>query len=147
MPENKSGDAMSVVATFGSTLESVDSAEALVLGIANEMGFQEDDVHQIGMAVRESVVNAVVHGNCYSKRKKVRLSVTKERDRILVTVADEGKGFDLDSLPDPLSQDNLLRQSGRGILLIRAFVDELHVRRIEPAGTELRLVKYLHPKS
>jgi serine/threonine-protein kinase RsbW len=95
------------------------------------------------MAVRESMVNAVVHGNRYNARKKVHLSITKAADKLTIVIADEGEGFDLTSLPDPLAEENLLRQSGRGLLLIRAFVDEFQVRRGEPHGTEVRMVKYL----
>src|ERR1700686_2276967 len=126
-----------------STLDSVEVAETAVLKAAREIGFHEDELHQLGMAVRESMVNAVVHGNRYSSRKKVHLSVTKAPDRLTVVIADEGEGFDLNSLPNPLAEENLLRQSGRGLLLIQAFVDELQVRRAQPGGTEVRMVKYL----
>src|SRR6204780_5984150 len=98
-----------------STLDSVEVAESAVLGAAREIGFHEDDLHQIGMAVREGMVNAVVHGNRYNSRKKVHLSVTKDPDRLTVVIADEGEGFDLNTLPNPLAEENLLRQSGRGI--------------------------------
>jgi serine/threonine-protein kinase RsbW len=89
-------------------------------------------------------VNAVVHGNQYSANKKVRLSVTKSIGRFTVTIADEGNGFDLDTLPDPLAAENLMRSSGRGIFLIRAFMDEFRVRRLD-RGTEVTMVKYLDP--
>jgi len=126
-----------------STLDSVEVAEAAVLQDAQAIGFQEDDLHQLGMAVRESMVNAVVHGNRYNARKKVRLSVTKDPDRLTIIIADEGDGFDMNALPDPLAEENLLRQSGRGLLLIQAFVDEFEVSRAQPSGTEVRMVKYL----
>ena len=143
MAEQQSGEIQSVDARLESTLDSVDAAETSVLQVAEEMGFREEELHQIGMAVRESMVNAVVHGNRYSARKKVHLSVMKSPDRLTVVVADEGEGFNLNSLPDPLAEENLLRQSGRGLLLIQAFVDEFQVRRGQLAGTEVRMVKYL----
>jgi len=126
-----------------STLDSVEVAEKAVLQAAVDIGFGEDELHQLGMAVRESMVNAVVHGNCYNARKKVRVSITKASDRLTIVIADEGAGFDMTSIPDPLAEENLLRQSGRGLLLMRAFVDEFEVRRGEPSGTEVRMVKYL----
>jgi serine/threonine-protein kinase RsbW len=92
-------------------------------------------------------VNAVVHGNCYSKYQKVRLSIAKQEDRLTVTVTDEGRGFDIDSVPDPLAQGNLLNQSGRGLFLMKAFMDEFEVRKLDPRGTEFRLVKYLSHRS
>ena len=144
----KTGSGSDTVDQFlDSTLESVDSAESLVLGLAQKAGFQEEDLHKIGMAVRESMVNAVVHGNQYSAHKKVHVSVSKSPDRLTVTIADQGKGFEMSNVPDPLADENLLRHSGRGIFLIRAFMDELQVRRLAPAGTEVTLVKYLGGKS
>ena len=126
-----------------SNLDSVEIAETAVLQEAYAIGFGEEELHQLGMAVRESMVNAVVHGNRYNARKKVHLSVIREPDRLTVVIADEGEGFDMNSVPDPLAEENLLRQSGRGLLLIQAFVDEFHIRRGQPSGTEVRMVKYL----
>ena len=143
MGKNTGGEAETVDQFLDSSLDSVDSAEQLVLDVARKAGFQEEDLHKMGMGVRESMVNAVVHGNQYSAHKKVRVSVSKGQDRLTVTISDQGKGFELETLPDPLSEDNLLRNSGRGIFLIRAFMDELHVRRLSPAGTEVTLTKYL----
>ena len=95
------------------------------------------------MAVRECMVNAVVHGNRYSNKKKVHLEIERSKDGLAVVIGDEGEGFDLSSLPDPLAPENLLRQSGRGILLIRAFMDEVDLHPRPRGGTEVRLVKSL----
>src|SRR5512147_1275552 len=143
MGEILSGENGNVDVFLSSTLDSVDDAENLVLKAAEEVGFGDDDLHKIGMAVRETVVNAVVHGNRYNSRKRVHLQVLKGDDRITITVADEGNGFEPKSIPDPLAEENLLQQSGRGILLIRAFVDDYQMQRLVPAGTEVKLVKYL----
>ncbi len=143
MADNQSGEIQSVETVLDSTLESVDTAESAVLEVAKEIGFDEDEMHALGMAVRESMVNAVAHGNRYNARKKVHLTVSKAIDHLTVIIKDEGEGFELSELPDPLAEENLLRQSGRGLLLIQAFVDEFQVRRREPAGTEVRMVKYL----
>lgn len=126
-----------------SNLESVDAAENAVLKVAEEAGFDEDDQHALGMAVRESMVNAVVHGNRYNARKKVHLSVFQSADRVKIVIADEGDGFVLREIPDPLAQENLLRQSGRGLLIIQAFVDEFRIGPRSPTGTEVQMVKYL----
>ncbi|HUB32460.1 MAG TPA: ATP-binding protein [Bryobacteraceae bacterium] len=126
-----------------STLESVDQAEELALDMARRAGFDEDDLMKIGMAVRESMVNAVVHGNRYNASKKVRFSVTHHGERFSVRVQDEGEGFNFESLPDPLAPENLMRTSGRGLFLIRSFMDEFQMRHAEPGGTELVLVKYI----
>jgi|SRR5579863_1505167 len=146
MGKNTGGEAETADQFLDSTLESVDSAESLVLDMAEKAGFEEEDLHKIGMAVRESMVNAVVHGNQYSAHKKVHVSVSKGTDRFTVTIADQGRGFELSDVRDPLADENLLRHSGRGIFLIRAFMDELQIRRLSPAGTEVKLVKYLGRK-
>jgi serine/threonine-protein kinase RsbW len=146
MAENTSSQNETVTRILDSVLESADEAEQLVLDLAGRLGFAEEDLHKIGMAVRESVVNAVVHGNRYNARKKVHLTITGRGGRLTVTVSDEGEGFDMAALPDPLADHNLLQQSGRGIFLIRAFMDEFEVRRLSPAGTEVKLVKCLVSK-
>lgn len=127
--------------TLDSSLESVDKAEELATREAGKFGLEEDDQAQFGMAVRECVVNAVVHGNRYSEHKKVHLAIERASNSLTVTVGDEGDGFDLGSLPDPLAPENLLRQSGRGLLLIRAFVDDFDLHPRTGGGTEVRLVK------
>lgn len=129
-----------------STLESVDSAEELAVGVAQRAGFDEDDLMKIGMAVRESMVNAVAHGNRYNAHKKVRLSVVNNAEQFTVRIADEGEGFDCSKVPDPLAPENLMRTSGRGIFLIRSFMDDFQIRRLEPGGTEVTLVKYVVSK-
>jgi serine/threonine-protein kinase RsbW len=146
MRENSRHAPETVERFLDSTLESVDSAEELAVGAAQRAGFGDDDLMKIGMAVRESMVNAVVHGNRYNANKKVRFSVAKSTERFTVRIADEGDGFDFSRLPDPLSPENLMRTSGRGIFLVRSFVDEFQIRRLEPAGTEVTLVKYMVSK-
>jgi serine/threonine-protein kinase RsbW len=146
METNSGGESPAVDRYLDSTLESVDNAEQIAVQIAHEVGFEEEEIDRIGMAVRESMVNAVVHGNRYSAHKKVRLSVSKEPQRLIVRITDEGEGFDYEHVPSPLEEENLLRSSGRGIFLIRAFVDEFLVRRLSPSGTEVTLVKYMGSK-
>ena len=143
MGEEQSSATKTLDILLDSTLDSVDSAEHLVLELAREMGFVEDDLHDLGMAVREAMVNAVVHGNRYNLKKKVHLSLVKETDRLSIRITDEGEGFERTGLPDPLAEENLLRQSGRGLLLIQAFVDEFHMARVPPLGTEVKMVKVL----
>jgi len=126
-----------------STLESVDEAEAIVVRFAEKLGFDEDTAQQVGMAVRETMVNAVVHGNRYNRNKKVHLDVEGVNGGIAVMIGDEGEGFDASSVPDPLAPENLLKQSGRGMLLIRAFTDEFDLHPRSGGGMEARLFKSL----
>lgn len=124
-----------------STLDSVDVAEEMVKNFAVEAGYPEDEVHQIGMAIRESVINAVVHGNCYSSQKKVSLAMEAKDEQLTIRVQDQGAGFDVDEVPDPLADENLLRKSGRGLFLIRAFMDGVEMRRLSPEGMEVVMTK------
>ncbi len=143
MPNDEATEAQTVEHVLESTLDSVDVAEEAVLREAQELGFDEDEQHRIGMSVRECMVNAVVHGNRYNARKKVHLTVSRTADRLTIVIGDEGEGFDLSNLPDPLANENLLRHSGRGLLLIQAFMDEFQIRAREPKGTEVKMVKYV----
>jgi serine/threonine-protein kinase RsbW len=146
MRERSRHESETVERFLDSNLESVDRAEEIAIEMAKRAGFDEDELLKIGMAVRESMVNAIVHGNRYNVNKKVRFSVIKNSERLTVQIADEGEGFDYEHLPDPLAPENLLRSSGRGIFLMRSFMDEMLVRRMEPGGMEFTLVKYMAAK-
>jgi serine/threonine-protein kinase RsbW len=140
--DRQSVETRTIEQTFDSTLESVDAGEEIVLKEAQDLGFDQDDQHKIGIAVRECLVNAVIHGNRYNERKKVHLAVSRSPGRLEVRIGDEGEHFDMSQLPDPLADENLLRHSGRGLLLMQAFMDEFQVRPREPNGTEVKLVKH-----
>jgi len=141
MNQEPEQEVVSVDTLLDSTLESVDLAEQMTMEAARQAGLSEDEQHEISMAVRETVVNAVVHGNRYSAHKKVHFRISTAPGRLTITVGDQGNGFDLSAVPDPLAEENLLHQSGRGLLLIRAFADDFSMRRRAEGGTEVRLVK------
>lgn len=128
---------------LASNLDSVDEAEEKVLAIAARCGVGEDELHRVGISVREAMVNAVVHGNKYNRNKKIQFRVDTSQRELTVTIADEGNGFDPDAVPDPNQDQNVLRQSGRGIMLIRAFMDGYEVSKRPGGGTEVRMVKSL----
>ncbi|MGH9691285.1 MAG: ATP-binding protein [Candidatus Acidiferrales bacterium] len=129
--------------TLETLLESADLAESMVTRVSQIAGFGEEDVHKIGMAVREGVVNAYTYGNRQDRRKKIVLSIEFDPDKMIVRVLDEGRGFDAAEVPDCLAEENLLRTSGRGLFLMRAFMDEFAVQRGPTGGAELVLVKKL----
>jgi len=110
--------------------------------LAIKAGFSEEDLHKITMSVREAAVNAVLHGNAYDPGKKITVAYETTQDALAITISDEGKGLDSASLPDPLAEENLLKTSGRGIFLIRSFMDEVKIRELHP-GTEITLVKHM----
>ena len=130
--------------TLESSLASVDQAERTAEEYAEKVGFDEDVRGNIAMAVREAVVNAVLHGNSYDTSKQVTVSFETTAEDLLVKVTDQGAGLDPETIPDPLAPENILRGSGRGIFLIRAFMDEVNFRQLHP-GTELTLIKHRTP--
>ena len=130
---------------YPSTLESVDVVESDILKAAVDAGFGEDEQHGIGMAVRECMVNAVVHGNRYNKNKHVHVNVRKSASDFEIRITDQGEGFETERVPDPLDDSNILRHSGRGLFLMEAFMDAVTVQKVSPSGTEVTLSKKLGP--
>ena len=130
--------------TLSSTMESVSQVEAAADKLAGEAGLDEDERFHVTMAVREAALNAVLHGNEYDPAKQITVTLENTGKSLVFTVTDQGKGLDPQTLPDPLAPENLLRSTGRGIFLIRSFMDEVHFRQTHP-GTELTLVKHLAP--
>jgi serine/threonine-protein kinase RsbW len=130
--------------SLASTMESVSEVEAAAEKFANEAGLDEDESFRVTMAVREAAVNAVLHGNEYDPSKQISASFENTGSSLVFKICDQGKGVDPDALPDPRAPENLLRGTGRGIFLIRSFMDEVHFRQLQP-GTELTLVKHLAP--
>jgi serine/threonine-protein kinase RsbW len=143
MPEQDATRRIHLDERLESTLESVDHAESRVTALAGEAGIPEEETFRLGYAVREAMVNAVVHGNRYSANKRVHLVVGSVGGMFEVAIQDEGDGFRTETQPDPLAEENLLNQSGRGITIIRAFVDEFEVTPVAPAGTLAVLRKKL----
>ena len=130
--------------TLDSSLDSVNKVEQTAELCAQRAGFDEDTVPHIAMAVREAAVNAVLHGNSYDTNKHITASFETTAESLIIRIADQGPGLNPDTLPDPLAPENILRGSGRGIFLIRAFMDEVNFRQLHP-GTELTLIKHRTP--
>jgi len=128
--------------TLDSSLDSVNKVEEAAGELARKSGLDEDRVFQISMAVREAAVNAVLHGNAYDPEKKIIASFENTGDKLIIRISDQGNGLDPSTLPDPLAPENLLSGSGRGIFLIRSFMDEVHFKILNP-GTELTLIKHI----
>ncbi|MFN0170224.1 MAG: ATP-binding protein [Bryobacteraceae bacterium] len=124
-----------------STMDSVLQAAQLAARAASDAGFLPDDQQRIGLAVHESVLNAVSHGNQFSAEKKVHLVIRNEETKLVVEVEDEGDGFAPDEVPDPCDEGNLERGSGRGLLIIREYMDQLEVGRRSPWGARVRMAK------
>ncbi len=138
---NRMAKPTEVAVTLETRLESVDLAEEIASRVAAAAGFDEEDRHKISMAVRESVINAIQHGNRLDREKKVQLGFVVEPRQVIITVVDQGNGFDVNSIPDPRLESNLLKSAGRGIFLIRTFMDEFQVECQAGGGTRITMVK------
>ena len=135
---------------FHSTFEMLDFVQVVSDQIARMAGLDEDARHWVNVAVRESVINAIKHGNAHDERKRVHVEFTPLQtsappEGIQIRVRDEGPGFDPESIPDPLAPENLLKSSGRGIFLIRTFMDEMVLQRAPEGGMEVVMVKRVNP--
>ena len=134
---------------FGSAFDMLDFVQIISDYVGRLTGLDEDQLFDVSVAVRESVVNAIKHGNHNDQSKRVVVEfATIPRDYMSICVADQGEGFDPEDVPDPLSPENLMKGSGRGILFMRNYMDDVSLRRIEEGGMEVRMVKKApQPKS
>jgi serine/threonine-protein kinase RsbW len=128
--------------SFDSTLDSAYAIEDLVLEHARAAGFEGQSLDHISLAVHETAVNAIIHGNRYSHDKKVQVEISFTQNQLRVKIADQGDGFEPAALCSSEPED-LFRSSGRGVFLSRQLMDEYHVRPASDGGSEVTLVKYL----
>jgi serine/threonine-protein kinase RsbW len=128
-----------------SRFEMLDFVQLVSDELGRMYGMDEDAVHWIGVAVRESVINAIKHGNRQDELKKVTiefsLDAAENPGELVVQVRDQGEGFESGAIADPLAPENLLKSSGRGIFFMRSFMDDVAISRAPDGGTEVRMVK------
>ena len=140
MPETY---ANSVEVDIQSSFEMLDLVQVVFETLAAEVGFDADQLHWMSVAIRESVTNAVRHGNKLDPTKRVIVRFVRGEDTFTVSVEDEGEGFDPSEIPDPLAEENLLRASGRGIFFMKNFMDEVSYHFEPGCGTRVTMVKRL----
>jgi serine/threonine-protein kinase RsbW len=128
--------------TLPSRIESVDESALLAEKIARDWGYADDFISSIDLAVRESVANAVKHGNKFNEEKKVEIIFSETSVGFEIKVRDFGEGFDIDEIPDPTNPENLLKVTGRGILFMRSFMDEVEWKNNADGGTTVKMVKH-----
>jgi serine/threonine-protein kinase RsbW len=139
----------SVRLDFPSTFDMLDFVQVVSDHAARVVGLDEDALHWVGVAVRESVINAIKHGNAGDPRKRVYVEFTPldgAMPALAIRVRDEGPGFDPCTLPNCLAPENVLKSSGRGIFLIRSFMDELVLQRAPEGGMEVVMIKRAQPQ-
>jgi anti-anti-sigma factor len=124
-----------------SALEYLDLIQGITDSITGFMGFDDDAAHWIAMSVRESVTNAIQHGNRMDQYKKVDIHYELDSNQLQIKVRDQGQGFDINGLPNPLDPENLLKPSGRGVFYIRSFMDEVTFRSLPQGGLEVHMLK------
>ena len=134
---------------FRSGFEMLDVVQVITDHLGRMVGLDDEGLHWVGVAVRESVINAIKHGNGHDAAKRVHLEFTPLTDNgrpgLAIRVRDEGGGFDPDDIPDPLAPENILKASGRGIFLIKSFMDEMTLLRAPEGGMEVVMVKRVQP--
>jgi serine/threonine-protein kinase RsbW len=132
---------------FCSAFDMLDFVQLVSDHLCRRVGFDEDSMHWISVAIRESVINAIKHGNQSDVAKMVHVEFTISTDPdaggLTVSVRDEGEGFEPEEVADPLAPENMLKSSGRGIFLIRNFMDEIELRRPPEGGMEVKMIKKL----
>ena len=134
---------LQIKVAISSRFENIDLVDAVMEAAMRHFGFDEETVERLGLAIREAVANGVRHGNRQEPAKKVELNCELKPDVMELRITDEGSGFDVDAIPDPLASDNLFNPSGRGILLMRAFMDEVDFEFDNNGGTQVTLKKRL----
>lgn len=131
----------SVKLVLPSDVKLIDLVHAASEKMAEFAGFDADEALNVGLALREAVINAMIHGNRRDRSLKVHVTLSSRGREFRAQVRDQGQGFDPATEPDPTAHENLLNTSGRGLLLIRAFVDDVKFRYREGRGTEIILTK------
>jgi serine/threonine-protein kinase RsbW len=124
-----------------SSIEAINDAASAAAEFVKRSGLGEDAVYGVDMAVREAVTNAVLHGNRQDETKAVDINFKCLPEAIEITVRDRGEGFDTSNVPDPTDPENILKTSGRGMLFMRTFMDEVEWSRHPEGGTVVRMTK------
>ncbi len=110
---------------FTSEFQNLSKAEEIVADITRRINLSEEVYGNILLSLSEAINNAIIHGNKLAKNKKVTVSYKITDESIEVRVCDEGSGFDPDSIPDPTLPENLEKETGRGIFIIRSLSDKV----------------------
>ncbi len=119
--------------------ELMPEVEQFVLDVAEEVGLNENKFNNIALAVAEAISNSIKHGNKNDKNKKVFIKIEVKNHQMIVTLKDEGTGFDPNTVPDPTRPENILKESGRGVHIMRSLLDDLRFN-FTPNGTEIILI-------
>ena len=129
--------------SLSSRFENIEMVQHLCGKLLEGRPLTEETRHWVSMALREALANAIKHGNGQNASKRVHLEMDVVGDVLEVRVQDEGMGFDPAKVDDPLSPENRLKTSGRGIFYMKTFMDDVQFRQLEGGGMEIVLRKNL----
>ena len=134
-----------------SVFDMLDLVQLVSDHVGQLAGLDEDAIHWVGVAVRESVINAIKHGNRLDEAKQVTIEFafvpSRHPTELVVRVIDQGEGFEVQEVADPLAPENLLKSSGRGIFFMRSFMDDVQLLKVPEGGMEVRMMKKLQASS
>lgn len=137
---------LTIKISISSRFENIDLVDLVMESTLGHLGFDDEEIERMGLAIREAVSNGVRHGNQLDPDKFVELNFDLKQDEMILRITDEGEGFDLSAVPDPLAPENLFNPSGRGILLMRSFMDEVSFESASQGGTVVMMRKRLPPR-
>lgn len=130
-----------------SVFDMLDLVQLVSDHVGQLAGLDDDAIHWVGVAVRESVINAIKHGNRLDEAKQVTIEFafvpSRHPTELVVSVIDQGEGFEVEEVANPLAPENLLKSSGRGIFFMRSFMDDVQLLRVPEGGMEVRMMKKL----
>jgi serine/threonine-protein kinase RsbW len=109
--------------------------EEFIVGLAIKSNLRDDKLNSLALSFSEAASNSIVHGNKFDKNKKIKITVHVTENKMTIIIKDEGKGFNINIVPDPTKPENILKDSGRGIHIMRSFLDDLRYN-FTPTGTE-----------
>ena len=136
---------------FTSSFEMLDFVQVVCDHVSRGIGLDEDSSHWVSVAIRESVINAIKHGNRNDESKRVfvdfETATPAAGSELTIRVRDQGEGFEPEEVADPLAPENLLKSSGRGIFLIRNFMDDVRLQKVPQGGMEISMTKRVQPQA
>jgi serine/threonine-protein kinase RsbW len=136
----------SIFLEIASDIKYLELIQVIVNWFTSQLNLTEEEAFQVGLSVGEAVCNAIIHGNKEDKHKQVKITFAILPDALKATVRDEGAGFDVSKIPNPLEERNILKSCGRGIFYMKSYMDEVHFKYL-PKGMEVTLIKYVKCKA
>ncbi len=124
---------------FPSDPDMLPQIDSFILDIAKDLNLSKEKLNGLSLSAAEAASNAILHGNKCDRDKKLVIDIIVNQNQIIVKFKDQGSGFDLSHVPDPTETENILKESGRGIHIMKSYLDDLKFN-FTPNGTEVSLI-------